>query len=343
MTVARQACPEVDVVKLTTQFDAWVEKHSEQSDVFNFGLYDGIGRTMAASSAGLHQNFSFLLMLLGVAPWGQINPAIVRSCFLRHPKHNLSTLRTDLWAGGRAERVTTMLNHVRRLKDSSDRLRQALQKATPLEIKSVKALLKASASDEYESDVERQLTSHVSLDSDGYPAMLASQPDLTDGETMEASGMKGSPKKRLRNKTSSPDALAMFSTALKEATDSAKVLALGKVPKLPLKKPAGAPLKRPAAAAPCESSKKKQPDVAIADDKQSLVWGSLYLTMASGQSYIQFKEAGGNKKLLIAVSKGAAQNCGKHHHDIIKLLLEKAKEDSVTVEDLKAYRSELLS
>ena len=65
--------------------------------------------------------------------------------------------------------------------------------------------------------------------------------------------------------------------------------------------------------------------------------------MASGQSYIQFKEAGGNKKLLIAVSKGAAQNCGKHHHDIIKLLLEKTKEDSVTVEDLKAYRSELLS
>ena len=82
-------------------------------------------------------------MLLKVAPWGQVNPATLRSGFLRRPAKNISALRTDLWAGGRAERVTTMLNHARRLKDSQDRLRQALSRATPAEIKPIKALLKA--------------------------------------------------------------------------------------------------------------------------------------------------------------------------------------------------------
>ena len=342
--IIRQACPEIDVIKLTTNFDDWVANHSELSDVFNFGVYDAISRSMACSASGLHQNSSFLLMLLKLAPWGQINPAILRSCFLRHPTKNYSTLRTDLWAGGRAESVTTMLNHVRRLKDSQDRLRQALSKATPAEIKSVKALLKASLSDEYESDVERQLTSHVSVDSDGYPAMLASQPDVADKDQISSRGLKDSPKTRLKSKTSDPAALAIFSAALQQAAASAKVLAIGEVRNLPLKRPAAAPLKRPAAAGSSKSGKiKTQPDAASEDDKFSLVWGPLSLTMATQQSYIQFKESGGKKKLLIAVSKGAADNCGKHHHDIIKLLLEKAKEASVSLEDLKAYRSELLS
>lgn len=320
--VARKSCPDIDVVKLTTAFDTWVKTNHFRTDMFSFGVYDTIGRTMAASPSGLHQNVSFLLMLLQVAPWGQVNPAILRSCFLRQPNHNHSTLRADLWAGGRAERVTTMLNHVRRLKDSSEKYRQCLAKATPAESKSINALLSASSSDEYESDVERLLGHHVSCDSDGYPTMLASQGS--------EDGLGYSQPKKPANSDS------IFDAALKDAASAAKVL-VAEV----YKRPASSAIKRPAASLARVGKKCASSASAEQDDNMSVEWGRLYVTKASAQSYIQYNE-NGCKKLLVGCSKSMADKAGKHHHDVIELLVQRARTNA-TVEQLKAYRSELLS
>ena len=68
-----------------------------------------------------------------------------------------------------------MLNHIRRLKGDNERLRQALDKCSPAEAKSVQMLLSKTSSEDYDSEPERQLTEHVPVDSEGFPTMLASQ------------------------------------------------------------------------------------------------------------------------------------------------------------------------
>ena len=45
--------------------------------------------------------------------------------------------------------------------------------------------------------------------------------------------------------------------------------------------------------------------------------GKLSVTKAQGQSYIQFKDKDGSKKLLVSVTASAADKAGLNHHEMI--------------------------
>lgn len=350
----RRPAPEIDAVQLAEAFDAWVGEQPNPGVAFHFGLYESTGRSQAASGAGLHGNAAFLKMLLHIVPCAQINPAVLRACFLRHPKLNSSTLRSDLWAGGRAERVTTMLYHLRRLKSDSERLRQALAKCSPVEARSVQMLLKESHSEDYDSEAERHLQEHVSVDSDGFPAMLATQ-ESEAGDPKETVSKKHKP---APFKSQASSVLDMFGSALKDAEACAKIIATGGSSKAKdgilkkpvaqnthssnsqkhtsMKKPASVPvpMKKPA----CVSA----PKPSSVEDRLSETWGLLSVTLATKQSYIQYTTPEGKKKYLVGCSEGMAESAGKHHHDIVKTLLGRAKEPGMTQDALTEMRNELL-
>jgi len=346
----RKVCPDVNLISLAKAFESHVERSS--SPAFDFGLYESIGRNCAVDPSGVKQNESLLLAILRVVPWCQVNPTILRNCISRHPRQNHSTLKTELWAGGRAEKITTMLKHLRRIKQDQERWRQAIQKATPAEADCLRRLMAHIDTDGYESEPERVLTEHVSLDSDGFPAMLK---DIGNSEEQPTKGTAESSKPIvLPTQLKQGVTKDLFEGALQQATKAALMLVTGASAK-PIgkaKKGKSQPMKRVTGKQPecnnagaCNMAKKRPASQLIpaGDGNCSLTWGKLWLTVATAQSYIQYLDPATQKKrLLIAVSKKMSEAAGKPHAEIIQGLYDAAKKADMTQEKLLALRVVLL-
>ena len=333
----------VDVLELSKYFDDWV-RSQKTGGAFNFALYETINRPQAISPEGLLQNFKFLQGFLKKCPHAQMNPSQLRFQFLRFPKENSGTLRCDLWAGQRAERMTTLLKHVRRLKDPI-KFRQAADKSTPDELQAMEKLAKSCDIDGYASEPERFLTEQVSVDSDGFPKISATQDDSAAESEIPAVQKSKKPANSAKTETLNESLFAAaLQNASKAAASFAKTAGSSDAPKKTikkvLKKPSAAPEKKQSAA----STKKDAPEPDKGESLDSATWGRLYVTIATAQSYIQYVDRDTQKKkLLVAVSAGQAAKTSKEHSSVIKALTEKALLAKMTVDKIKAFRAELLA
>ena len=195
-------------------------------------------------------NGSVIRSFAKVAPAGQIQHLEMKHQFIVRASHNKSQLKNDLWAGMRTDKVTVILCHWRRICREPERLRQCIKSCTPdeaLAIKDLVALYKDDPAQEVAEQssvvtddkveeaactnkdvrVLKVKVSEVSVDSDGFPAMLRSPKD---------SG------KRLRKKDSKEDkykAAAEASVPEPAAMSAERMLAIAELikrAKIPTKK-----------------------------------------------------------------------------------------------------------
>ena len=96
---------------------------------FFFGAYEHIGRTQAAYGPGLAFNFDILETLLSVAPAGEVKASVLKGHLMTLQAKfdglsNNSPFSKDLWSGHKADIMSTMRCHLRRVRQDTIRARQ---------------------------------------------------------------------------------------------------------------------------------------------------------------------------------------------------------------------------
>ena len=140
-----------DVVAPVEQeaLDEALRKHQSWAHV---GAYESLSKAQAANGDELAKHFDLLKCLLHIQPKGELLLTQVRSAIVKvvtlTPKLNTSGLQNLLWAGGRYEKLSTMLHHLRRCKNSPDKLRQLVAKANGAAAEQVQQLLAILSSEE---------------------------------------------------------------------------------------------------------------------------------------------------------------------------------------------------
>ena len=122
----------------------------------NVGAYETVSKSQAANGDELANHFALLQSLLHLQPKEELLLTQVRSAMLKvltdNPKLNSSDMKNLLWAGGRYERVSTMLHHLRRAKNNEDKLRQLIGKANAPSAAKLKELLSLLISEDVQSN-----------------------------------------------------------------------------------------------------------------------------------------------------------------------------------------------
>ena len=96
--------------------DACILKHA--SYIGNFGQYENMSRPMAVLGKGLAALGPLLHSILEVSPYCNISISQLRESILQVDKLkdlNKTKLQDKVWAGQRAERLVTLMSHLRRL------------------------------------------------------------------------------------------------------------------------------------------------------------------------------------------------------------------------------------
>lgn len=184
--------PEVDEFILFSIFS----KHAEE--LINVGPYEAISKSQAVNAVGLAKNFGLLQALISASPTAEIPAGLAKHAILRmlseKPELNKSIYNTATYAGLRVDRVSTMLYHVRRLRDDNTRHLSCSAKCTGEDWQKVKQLLLLADQEGGDDDtttqyvseehvgegsleqddppLKRKLTMQVSLDSEGYPRIF---------------------------------------------------------------------------------------------------------------------------------------------------------------------------
>ena len=133
----RGPIPTVGAGALSDVFD---EIAKERKLPFDFGIYEHLTRSQAASGRGLVANGCVIRAFAQVAPAGQIQHLEMKHQFLARASHNKSHLKHDLWAGLRTDKVTVILCHWRRICREPERLRQCIKSCTPHETLAIREL-----------------------------------------------------------------------------------------------------------------------------------------------------------------------------------------------------------
>ncbi len=293
------------------KLDAVFLAHKET--VCNFGQYENISRTMGVSGKGLATLHPFLEDMLKVAPFANLHLTQIKDAVLTLIKAkncNQTALSDKAWAGQRTERVITLLAHMRRLL-TPFRFNQCTAKCSATDIKILKNLvnlidvetcgsLYGSQHSSSGSCMKRQLESHpsnasnVTMDSDGFPAMLSSPKKPKNG----------------------PHAKPLHETAgmeMPEEMPEEMAADMDLLEELCLKKPAVkvTPFKKPARSSFSTSFDRPR--------KMETAKGTLKMTYATGQSYIHFQDLHGASTFLTARSAKTS----KHHADEVFTLAKK--------------------
>ena len=195
----------VDMDDLTVISQSAIGKWGREA--FSLGNYDSIKPSQACSARGLSGNEFFIREFMKISN-GEILASQMKQSILKHAStHNHSALKDDLWAAQIAHRMVCMMAHYRRLRRSSEKVRQCLANATGVERQKIKELLalepgkackKAEQSNVKRADIAQENETHagsstdkppksdkkagklrreisdVSLDSEGFPMMLKS-------------------------------------------------------------------------------------------------------------------------------------------------------------------------
>ena len=102
--------------------------------VVHFGIYESIGKGAAVCGEGLIFLLALLARLVEIQPCLEINHSQLKTSFLHLIKTHASVVggniqqKAKTWAALRAERMTTIMSHVRRVVRSDKRLEQMMGK-----------------------------------------------------------------------------------------------------------------------------------------------------------------------------------------------------------------------
>jgi hypothetical protein len=340
----RAPLPRVDADSLLECLRDYV-RHSGTKVGLSFGPYDVIARQQAACGGGLAANHSLLERLLDLAPTGEVSFSSLKTAFFAVITANpmlmgATDYKPDIVAGMKAERVMTMLNHLRRIKRCNVRHSQMRSKCSGLDDKLVGQLLSkmvlneaAPFSGESASNVSassaqkrRRLEAQPSVDSQGYPNLLAHAGDVCTTPRKVPGRVEVSPPLcHAKKRASREEYLAALAASLPDIpADAVSSLAASAAQgdAASVHPPAARATKatKPAAkVAPQAAAKagRKGGKVASKASWESPAFGKLWITQASSQSYIQYLDASTSKKtLLVSFSAGAFPD---HQEAVVKM------------------------
>jgi hypothetical protein len=290
------------------KLDAVFLAHKET--VCNFGQYENISRTMGVSGKGLAALHPFLVDVLKVAPFANVHLTQIKDAVLTLIKAkscNQTALSDKAWAGQRTERVITLLAHLRRLM-TPFRFNQCTAKCSATDIKILQNIVNlidvetcgslfGGENSSSGSCMKRQLESHPSnasnltMDSDGFPAMLSSPKkpkNETHAKPLHGTGGMEMPEEMSADMEDLLEQLCIKKPAVKVTT---------------FKKPAGS----------SSSTSLDRPK------KIETAKGTLKITYATAQSYIHFQDLHGASTFLTA----RLAKTSKHHADEVYTLAKK--------------------
>ena len=308
---------------LSQFLDGWTQQQGVKKALY-FGVYEVTGKTQAVSAEGLFQNHGLLAGVLSAAPHGYTTPSTLRKSIqgllTKYPAlHNVSATGIDvnLWAGGRGDCIMIMLAHIRRLRDDSAALRACKGQASESQWEAIQDLLTllGKSSDDGDSDAPSAAStlidppSDLELDGDGWPLILL---DEVDFETPEPKKKKGA---------------AVSSSSKHE---------------LQANSDAGSPSKKVAMddLVPQKNNKKAKHthEAQKGGNMTSKSFGEIKYGCFTHQSYIQFKDAGGSWRLLVACSSKKSAD----HDLVIKALALYSMGPNLTKEMVNLHRQVVL-
>lgn len=206
----RKPAPPCDEQELEEGLSAYVRTVGF-AVAFNFGVYAGIPIGHAIRARGLLFLYALISKLLEVQNDGIINmkplTTALSNIFARFAELVPSTISTVKYAQETADRIFTVLAHLRRLFHSPVRWRQASRGLSEAEVDKLTELVKpmgtrpgsSQASASPIGSPKKQLSrkaSEISVDSDGFPSMLQSP---TCSAPMQMSGMGAKSSQKLEN------------------------------------------------------------------------------------------------------------------------------------------------
>ena len=151
-------------------------------NIKDLGPYETISKTGAVNPKGLLECRSILQDIIEVVPTCEIAPQVLRTSLMNLLSHNVSLNATRFngltWANIKAERITVLMAHCRKVAREKDQQRLCMAKLTSHEYLQLQTLISDVAIKDEDSlekgkNLKRR-TSDASLDSDGFPKLLQS-------------------------------------------------------------------------------------------------------------------------------------------------------------------------
>ena len=347
----------------------------------NFGAYNAVSKNMAVDPKGIMHCYFLLQELIKISPTAEIHSQPLRQALLKlltdNPELNDTKYNGQVWVSLKADRVSLILLHCRRLKVQGG-WGTCAAKLTGAEYQLLQKLIDSiSAKAVYEPLTERILKkqdSDISKDEDGFPNMLRTPeptPEkklaLEDAEPEVLSkGVKRPLSKRLGQRAqeskSNQKENAGTSSGGKKKTRKTKRKETKSGEKEPLpKRPDNSHQKdkgclkslmglKQSKEKPKEKKEMKKPSSAAssAGSKQKakaspsrLPWAKLRVTRANNpeRSYITGTKDPDSKKvsLVVEISKKRSERC----HEIIGIIYSKLKDEKLTKEEALELREQL--
>ena len=335
----RQQVPRVDCTVVLHAMELYVESMGSKK-ALDFGAYTSISRAQAVNGNGLGHNFQLLQVFVQLSV-EQVQhvflKGILASLLLKWPGLNPYGWTSTLWSGYTAERIGTMLCHLRRVCREPARWKQMCSKTTPENIEKIqklKAMLDTQG-DTLSSSCEAPVE-EVSPEESGHaegegpepaaaeehlsPQPEAPQPEAPQPEAPQP-GAPAAPGLKKRKPCLSPiqlETLGLLEEAAQAAEEAFMPSAKAKAVQTKAKAegPAGAkPAKTGKAKAKAKEPKAKA--VQSPNVVHSQAFGPLFLTLATKQSYIQYVPEGGAQKVLLV---GCSSHQCPSHPEFIKEL-----------------------
>ena len=124
--------------------------HTHEELLKSFGAYETVSRSQATDAKGLIHCLPLLEDLLKISPSGEIHPNPLRQSIMKlvqeKPAMNQTDWNCQVWTNMRAERVTVILLHLRRLK-SEEEMRKCVGKLTGKDCLQLKNLVSMLGND----------------------------------------------------------------------------------------------------------------------------------------------------------------------------------------------------
>lgn len=171
--VRRKSIPEASFDQIYQVLDLQIHQMGIKKGVF-FGIYSCLSKTNAADGRGLASNQEMLTNLLRIAPACELPVSLLSKVFkqllLRWPGLNNGPYPDDLFAGQKADQITTMLFHLRRIVNDSKKEQELRNKSSEEDFESVaKMIALISRTPILPSDVGTDSQSQVAGSTVAYP------------------------------------------------------------------------------------------------------------------------------------------------------------------------------
>ena len=318
--------------------------------VKNLGVYESLSRNGAVDPKGLAYNLPLLNALIEIAQSAEVHAAPLKKGLLHlltlSPDLNNTQFNGIVWVNLRAERITTLLNHIRRFARDPDNLKIATSKLTSAEFSQMRDLLnfmnlkdaecpsvaslkneELPSTNETAKRVLKKEVSNVSVDSSGFPQMLKSPCKRESPSQQELPRMV---RRRLGSKVCKFEPSAQTSAcSWGDHKDDCLKAALG------FDKAILPVLKKPAALGKAVCKRGEEPE-----NLEERPWFKLQKTKATNpeRTYITGNRQPGEKmRLIVEISR----KWSVHHDKIADKIMQELRATNLTKEGALVLRAKL--